>query len=43
MYDDLPPDVQMTGYYACGANKLRIMNALDKLVSHLEETRGLKV
>jgi hypothetical protein len=43
MYDDLPPHVQMTGYYACGANELRIMNALDKLVSYLEETRGLKV
>jgi hypothetical protein len=40
---ELPAAAQMSGHYAFGSNKLRIMQALDTLLSHLEETRSLKV
>jgi len=40
---DLPPDVQMTGHYAFGANSLGIMKALDKVLAHLEANHSLKI
>src|SRR5689334_1851936 len=39
----LSPKVAMTGHYAFGANKLHIMNALDKVLDHLEQSHGLKL
>ena len=40
---ELPADMQMTGHYVFGSNKLSVMRALDTLVRHLEETRSLKL
>jgi hypothetical protein len=42
-YADLSPDVQMTGRYVCGANELRILRALDKVVEYLENEHSLKI
>lgn len=35
------PEVLASGYYAFGANRLHIVRALDRVLSHLEENHGL--
>jgi hypothetical protein len=35
------PEILATGYYAFGANRLQIIEALDKVLRHLEAKHGL--
>jgi hypothetical protein len=39
----IPPDTAITGHYAFGANQLKIIRALDQVVSYLERHSNLKV
>ncbi|WP_298433366.1 hypothetical protein [uncultured Jannaschia sp.] len=40
---DVPPEMLATGYYAFGANRLHIIDALDEVLRHLETDYGLKL
>lgn len=40
---DVPPNMLATGYYAFGANRLSIIEALDDVLRYLETHQGLKL
>lgn len=40
---DVTPEVLLSGHYKFGANRLHIIQALDEVLTHLEEHNGLKV
>ena len=40
--DDVSPQVLSSGYYAFGANRLHIIQALNEVLAHLEDKYGLK-
>ncbi|PCD77938.1 hypothetical protein [Pseudothioclava arenosa] len=40
---DVSPQMLATGYYAFGANRLHIIEALDDVLRHLETHHGLKL
>ncbi|WP_049823445.1 hypothetical protein [Bradyrhizobium sp. WSM2254] len=41
--NSLSAEVAITGYYAFGANQLLIIQALDKVIRHLEDNHGLSI
>ena len=41
--DGSDPDTLATGYYAFGANKLKIIEGLNEVLSYLEKNHGLKL
>ena len=42
-FDDLQPEVLITGHYKFGANELSIYRALVRIVDMLEADYGLKI
>lgn len=38
-----PTETLRGGYYACGANELHILHALDKVLDYLESEHGLNI
>ncbi|MGO6709060.1 hypothetical protein [Rhizobium johnstonii] len=40
---DISPQVLSSGYYAFGANRLHIIQALNEVLDYLEEHNGLKI